>query len=109
MKQRMIMALTALFTVMGSTFLTRLEAAALTTEQRYHQSRIVMMTTQDNAVLLAEPNKDALVMGYYPKGTLFVPINQSRNETEGKTYNLVIRFDGAVGWLVSDTVVLGKR
>ena len=69
MKQRMIMALTALFTVMGSTFLPRLEAAALTTEQRYHQSRIVMMTTQDN----------------------------------------VIRFDGAVGWLVSDTVVLGKR
>ena len=66
MKQRMIMALTALFTVMGSTFLPRLEAAALTTEQRYHQSRIVMMTTQDNAVLLAEPNKDALVMGYYP-------------------------------------------
>ncbi len=52
MKQRMIMALTALFTVMGSTFLPRLEAAALTTEQRYHQSRIVMMTTQDNAVLL---------------------------------------------------------
>lgn len=49
------------------------------------------------------------MMGYYPKGTLFVPINQSRNETEGKTYNLVIRFDGAVGWLVSDTVVLGKR
>ena len=48
-------------------------------------------------------------MGYYPKGTLFVPINQSRNETEGKTYNLVIRFDGAGGWLVSDTVVLGKR
>ena len=81
----------------------------LYTSQRYHQSRIVMMTTQDNAVLLAEPNKDALVMGYYPKGTLFVPINQSRNETEGKTYNLVIRFDGAVGWLVSDTVVLGKR
>ena len=33
MKQRMIMALTALFTVMGSTFLPRLEAAALTTEQ----------------------------------------------------------------------------
>lgn len=30
MKQRMIMALTALFTVMGSTFLPRLEAAALT-------------------------------------------------------------------------------
>ena len=109
MKQRMIMALTALFTVMGSTFLPRLEAAALTTEQRSHQSRIVMMTIHDNAVVIAEPNKDALVMGYYPKGTLFVPINQSRNETEGKTYNLVIRFDGAVGWLVSDTVVLGKR
>lgn len=73
MKQRMIMALTALFTVMGSTFLPRLEAAALTTEQRYHQSRIVMMTTQDNAVLLAEPNKDALVMGYYPKARFLCP------------------------------------
>jgi len=95
---------------MGSTFLYRLEAAALITEQRFH---LVPHCHDDvpryYAVLLAEPYKDALVMGYYPKGTLFVPINQSRNETEGKTYNLVIRFDGAVGWLVSDTVVLGKR
>ena len=97
MKQRMIMALTALFTVMGSTFLPRLEAAALTTEQRYHQSRIVMMTTQDNAVLLAEPNKDALVMGYYPKGTLFVPINQSRNETEVRPIILSFALTGPWG------------
>lgn len=94
---------------LASDFLSRADAATMTTEQRYQQSRIIMMTTQDNATLYAEPSKTALVMGYYPRGTIFVPINQSRNETEGKTYNLVIRFDGAVGWLSSDVVVLSKR
>jgi hypothetical protein len=84
-------------------------ADAMSTEQRYHESRIVMSTVHDNTPFYAEPNKGALTLGFYPKGTLFVPINQSRNLEEAKTYNLVIRFDGAVGWVSSDDVVLSKR
>jgi hypothetical protein len=113
MKKKFVMLLVlSLLAGPGAFFGTGLpsaEAAVITTEQRYQHSRIIMVTQRNNATLYAEPSKDALVMGYYPKGTIFVPINQSRNETEGKTYNLVIRFDGAVGWLVSDDVVLSKR
>lgn len=111
MKKQMMAAAAAVFTAgsaLGLSF-SPSRAEAMSTEQRYHESRIIMMTTHDNAALYAEPNKSALTLGFYPRGTMFVPINQSRNMEEGKTYNLVIRFDGAVGWMSSDDVVLSKR
>ena len=84
-------------------------AHAASTEERFQQSKIIMMTTRNGVPFYAEPGKDSLTLGFYPKGTIFVPINQTRNAVENKVYNLCIRFDGAVGWLSSDDVALTRK
>lgn len=82
---------------------------ATSTEDKYQQSQIVMVTRKNGVPFYAEPGKDSLTLGFYPKGTIFVPIKQQRNTIENKVYNLCIRFDGAVGWLSSDDVSLSRK
>ena len=107
-KMRMVLALCSLVGMGGAVLVPQL-AAAQSTEERFQQSKIIMMTTKNGAAFYAETNKEALTLGFYPKGTMFVPINQTRNMEEGKIYNLCIRFDGAVGWLCSDDVALTRK
>ncbi len=84
-------------------------AFSASTEDKYQQSQIIMVTRKNGVPFYAEPGKDSLTLGFYPKGTIFVPINQQRNTIENKVYNLCIRFDGAVGWLSSDDVSLSRK
>lgn len=84
-------------------------ALAMSTEQKYQQSKVIIIATKNEVAFYAEPGRDSLTLGFYPKGTIFVPINQTRNNVEGKVYNLAIRFDGAVGWLCSDDVALSRK
>jgi len=84
-------------------------AQAMSTETKYQQSKVILISTKNETAFYAEPGRDSLTLGFYPKGTIFVPINQTRNNVEGKVYNLAIRFDGAVGWLCSDDVALSRK
>lgn len=84
-------------------------ASAMTTKDKYTQSNIFVITMEDNVELGAEPNGSSLVLGTYPKGTMFVPINQYKNETENKMYNLVVRSDGAVGWVLASQVAITRK
>jgi len=84
-------------------------AQAMSTETKYQQSKVIVIATKNETAFYAEPGRDSLTLGFYPKGTIFVPINQTRNNVEGKVYNLCIRFDGAVGWLCSDDVALSRK
>ncbi len=82
---------------------------AMSTKDKYAQSNVFVITMENNVELGAEPNGSSLVLGTYPKGTMFVPINQYKNETENKLYNLVIRSDGAVGWVLASQVAITHK
>lgn len=84
-------------------------AHAESTETHFQQSKIVLVTIHNQVPFYAEPSQKSLTLGFYPKGTLFVPINQTRNAAEQKTYNLAIRFDGAVGWLLSEDAAFSRK
>ncbi|MCH3914663.1 MAG: hypothetical protein LKJ99_04830 [Acidaminococcaceae bacterium] len=84
-------------------------ASAMSTKDKYDQSNVCVITMENNVELGAEPNGSSLVLGTYPKGTVFVPINQYRNETENKLYNLVIRSDGAIGWVLASQVAITHK
>ena len=43
-------------------------AHAASTEERFQQSKIIMMTTRNGVPFYAEPGKDSLTLGFYPKG-----------------------------------------
>ena len=102
MLKKILMVL-ALCTMLFST------ANAMSTKDKYDQSNIFVITMFNNVEMGAEPNGSSLVLGTYPKGTMFVPINQYRNETEKKLYNLVIRSDGAVGWVDASLVAITHK
>ena len=80
-----------------------------TTKDRYATSGIFVITMRDNVTMYAEPSATSLTLGTYHKGTMFVPINQSKNAQEGSLYNLVIRSDGAVGWILADAVAITHK
>ena len=84
---------------MGS---TKTFAAGRTTLDKYNSSGLCAVTTQSAVSFYAEASKDSLVIAVVPQGTPFVPINQFHNQTENKVYNLVVRSDGAVGWIDAD-------
>lgn len=81
-------------------------ALARTTLDKYNSSGIFVMTTKDNLELLAEARVGSLSLGTLPKGTKLVPINQVRNEQEKVVYDLVIRSDGAVGFVPADDTLI---
>ena len=78
------------------------EAAGKTTVEKFRSSTINVVTIKDAVNLLAEPNANSLVIDTVPLGGAFVPINQTHNKEENKVYNLVVRSDGAVGWIDAD-------
>ena len=84
-------------------------ANAMSTKTKYQQSNIFVISMVDNISLNAEPNGSSLVVGTSPKGTMFVPINQFKNETENNLYNLVIRSDGAIGWVLASQVAITRK
>lgn len=85
-------------------------AEARTTKAKYDSSGICMITIMDAVNFLAEPDAMGLVIATVPKGSKFVPINQANNAKEKKVYNLVVREDGAVGWINSDVLkIVPKR
>ncbi len=91
----------------GSIFLN--VASARTTLDKYNSSGIFLYTLQDNMELLAEANAGSLSLGTLSKGTKLVPINQIRNVQENVLYNLVIRADGAVGFVPADATMLSHN
>ena len=85
------------------------QAAAQSTKDRYATSNLFVITMEANVAMYAEPNIDSLTLGVYPKGTMFVPINQQKSVPDGTLYNLVIRQDGAVGWVLADKVAITHK
>lgn len=106
-KISLVLALAAMLTAGAAALPGSVNATS--TEEKYQQSQVIMVTRKNEVPFYAEPGKDSLTLGFYPKGTIFVPINQQRNTIENKVYNLCIRFDGAVGWLSSDDVALSRK
>lgn len=107
--KKKIARLIAAFALLGMSLGLMPAAQAMSTEEKYQQSKVIIIATKNETAFYAEPGRDSLTLGFYPKGTIFVPINQTRNNVEGKVYNLAIRFDGAVGWLCSDDVALSRK
>lgn len=91
----------------GSSFLN--VASAKTTLDKYNSSGIFVLTVKDNVDLLAEANAGSLSLGALSKGTKLVPINQFRNLQENVLYNLVIRADGAVGFVPADVTMISHN
>jgi hypothetical protein len=91
----------------GSTFLN--VVSARTTLDKYNSSGIFVITTKGDVELLAEANAASLSLGTLPKGTKLVPINQVRNVQETVLYNLVIRADGAVGFVPADATIISHN
>lgn len=85
------------------------KADAMSTVEKFKGSNLFVITMEPNVALYAEPILDSLTLGIYPKGTMFVPINQQRNAVDGTLYNLVIRADGAVGWVLADKVAITHK
>ena len=104
-----LLVMSTLCAVILSTGFLGSVASARTTKDKYDTSGIFVITMKDNVVMYAEPNAASLTLGTYKKGTMFVPINQSKNAQEGTLYNLVVRADGAVGWILADSVAITHK
>lgn len=104
-----ILAMLTLCTVILGTSLFAGVASAGTTKDRYATSGIFVITMRDNVTMYAEPNATSLTLGTYKKGTMFVPINQAKSIADGTLFDLVIRADGAVGWIVADAVAITHK
>ncbi len=104
-----MLALGGLLVVCLNFALTMPKAEAAFTQDKYKNSSIYVITLEENVALYAEPVLDSLILGIYPKGTSFVPINQHKSEADGTLYNLVIRADGAVGWVIADKVAITRK
>jgi hypothetical protein len=104
-----ILAIFSLVAIMFTFGVGANQAAAQSTKDRYDTSNLFVITMEPNVALYAEPHLDSLTLGIYPKGTMFVPINQQKDLTSGTIYNLVIRQDGAVGWVFADKVAITHK
>lgn len=85
------------------------QASAMSTVDKYKGSKLFVIAMENNVAMYAEPVLDSLTLGFYPKGTMFVPINQQKNALDGTVYNLVIRADGAIGWVLADKVAITHK
>lgn len=85
------------------------QASAMSTLDKYKGSNLFVIAMENNVAMYAEPVLDSLTLGFYPKGTMFVPINQQKNAMDGTVYNLVIRADGAIGWVLADKVAITHK
>lgn len=74
-------------------------AHAASTEERFQQSKIIMMTTRNGVPFYAEPGKDSLTLGFYPKGTISCPSTRPgmRWKTKSTIYAsaLTVPLDGS--------------
>lgn len=62
-------------------------AHAASTEERFQQSKIIMMTTRNGVPFYAEPGKDSLTLGFYPKGRSSCP--STRHGMQWKTRSTI--------------------
>ena len=85
------------------------QAAAQATKDKYATSNLFFFSLVADVALYAEPNINSLTLGIYPKGTMVVPINQQKDAMDGTLYNLVIRQDGAVGWVEASKVAITHK
>jgi len=108
MIKKFLVMFTLCCVVLGVGFFAN-KASARTTLDKYNGSGIFVLTTKDNLELLAEARADSLSLGTLSKGTKLVPINQIRNEQEKVVYNLVIRADGAVGFVPADDTIISHN
>jgi len=104
-----ILAICSLVAVIFSFSISNQQAAAMSSKDKYATSNLFVITMEDNVALYAEPDTTSLTLGTYPKGTMFVPINQQKNITDGTLFNLVVRQDGAVGWIVASKVAITHK